>query len=146
MPAASPTQARPASSSDQAGDERGLLDTSIFIAQESGRPLGQLPGQGAISVVTVAELHLGVLMADEPTIRAQRLRTLSSVDALFEPLPVDAGVARLFAELAAEARRQGKRPKIMDTWIAATALAHDLPVYTQDDDFLAIPRVRVVRV
>ncbi len=146
MPAASPPQPRSASSSDQAGDERGLLDTSVFIAQESGRPLGQLPSQGAISVVTVAELHLGVLMADEPTIRAQRLRTLSSVDSLFEPLPVDAAAARMFAELAAEARRQGRRPKIMDTWIAATALAHDLPVYTQDDDFLAIPRVRVIRV
>jgi predicted nucleic acid-binding protein len=68
---------------------RGLLDTSVFIAQESGRPLGTLPQTAAISVVTVAELHLGVLMADEPTIRAQRLRTLSAVQALFEPLSID---------------------------------------------------------
>jgi predicted nucleic acid-binding protein len=55
-------------------------------------------------------------------------------------------VARAFAELVAEARRTGKRPKIMDTWIAATALAHDLPIYTQDDDFLAIPHVQVFRI
>jgi predicted nucleic acid-binding protein len=68
------------------------------------------------------------------------------VEELFEPLPIDTAVARIFAELAAEARRQGKRPKIMDTWIAATAIAHDLPIYTQDDDFLAIPRAHVVRV
>ena len=100
----------------------------------------------AISVITVAELHLGVLMADEPSIRAQRLRTLTSVETLFEPLPIDSEVARTFAELVAEARRQGRRPRIMDTWIAATAVAHDLPVYTQDDDFLTIPRVRIVRV
>ncbi len=126
--------------------DRGLLDTSVFVAEERRRPLGALPETAAISVVTIAELHLGVLMADDPPIRAQRLRTLSAVEGLFEPLLVDATVARAFAELAAEARRQGKRPKIMDTWIAATAVAHGLPVYTQDEDFLAIPQVRVVRV
>ncbi len=85
-------------------------------------------------------------MADNPRVWAIRLRTLSAVQALFEPLPIDATVARAFAEIVAEARRQGKRPKIMDTWVAATAVAHSLPVYTQDDDFLAIPQVQVVRV
>lgn len=126
--------------------ERGLLDTSIFIARERRRPLGLLPDATAVSVITIAELHLGVLMADNPRVRAIRLRTLSAVQALFEPLPIDAIVARAFAEIFAEARRQGKRPKIMDTWVAATAVAHSLPVYTQDDDFLAIPQVQVVRV
>lgn len=129
-----------------ADGERGLLDTSVFIAQESGRSLGQLPARAAISVVTLAELYLGVLMADDPDIRARRLRTFSSVEALFQPLPIDAEVARTFAELVAEARRQGRRAKVMDTWIAATAVANDLPVYTQDADFAAIPRVRVVDV
>ncbi len=126
--------------------DRGLLDTSVFIARESGRPLGLLPLTASISVVTLAELHLGVLMADDPVVRAQRLRTLSAVEGLLEPLPIDATVARAFAELVSEARRQGKRPKIMDTWVAATAVVHDLPVYTQDDDFLAIPRVHIIRV
>ncbi len=56
-----------------------------------------------------------------------------------------AAVARMF-EVVAEARRGGKKPKIMDTWIAATAVTHNLPVYTQDDDFLEIPRVRAIRV
>ncbi len=126
--------------------ERGLLDTSVFVAQETGRPHGVLPAMATISVVTVAELHLGVLLADDPAIRARRLRTLSSIEALFEPLSIDVAVARTFAEIVAEARRHGKRPKIMDTWIAATAVTHNLPVYTQDDDFLAIPRVRVIQV
>lgn len=130
-------------SSSAAVSDRGLLDTSIFIARESDRSLGSLPVAAAISVMTVAELHLGVLMADRPTVRARRLRTLTSVQNLFEPLPVDSEVARVFAELAAEARSTGRRAKIMDTWIAATALAHDLPIYTQDDDFLAIPQIRV---
>lgn len=125
--------------------ERGLLDTSVFIARESGRPLGALPRLAAISVVTVAALQLGVLMADDPAIRARRLRTLNSVGTHFEPLAIDADVARTFAELVAEARRQGRRPKIMDTWIAATAIEHSLPIYTQDDGFATIPRLRVVR-
>jgi predicted nucleic acid-binding protein len=126
--------------------ERGLLDTSVFIARELGRPLGPRPAAAAISVVTVAELHLGVLMAVDAAIREQRLRTLASVEALFEPIPIDADVARTFAGLVAEARQQGRRPKIMDTWIAATAVAHGLTVYTQDDDFLTFPRVHAVRI
>jgi predicted nucleic acid-binding protein len=87
-----------------ASGERGLLDTSIFIARERQRPLGPLPDATAISVITIAELHLGVLMADNPRIRAVRLRTLSAVQALFEPLPIDAAIARTFAEIVAEAR------------------------------------------
>ena len=127
-------------------NDKGLLDTSIFVASEQGRPLRFLPREAAIAVISVAELYLGVLMADDPAVRAQRLRTFSSVEQLFEPLPIDVDVSRMFAEIVAEARRAGKRPKIMDTWIAATALVHDLPVFTRDDDFLAIPRVRAVRV
>lgn len=127
-------------------EERGLLDTSIFIAEETGRPLGPLPRVAAVSVVTIAELHLGVLMATDPTIRARRLHTLTAVRARFLSLPIDDGVARAFAELAAEARRQGRRPNILDTWIAATAVVHGLPVFTQDDDFLAMPGVRIIRI
>ena len=123
--------------------QRGVLDTSVFIAKETGRPLMGLPDTAAVSVVTLAELHLGVLIAQSPAVRARRLRTLTMVQSAFEPLPIDAEVARTFAELVAAARRDGKRPKIMDTWIAATAAAHDLPVYTQDQDFAEIPEVRV---
>jgi len=126
--------------------ERGLLDTSVFIAREAGRPLGELPEAAAISVITVAELHLGVLMARQPAVRSQRLRTLGAALDSFEPLPIDSEVARTFGDLVAEARRRGRRPKIMDTWIAATAVQHDLTVYTQDEDFSLIPAVKVRRV
>jgi len=126
--------------------QRGLLDTTVFIAKETGRPLAELPDAAAVSVITLAELHLGVLMAHGPSVRARRLRTLSMVQNAFEPLPIDSEVARTFAELVAEAWRHGKRPKIMDTWIAATAVAHAIPVYTQDEDFDEIPKVHVHRV
>ena len=125
---------------------RGLLDTSIFVAREQGRSLGGLPDEAAISVVTLAELHIGVLVADEPRIRAQRLRTLSEVERDFDAYPVAEGVARNFAELVADARHKGRKPKIMDALIAATAVTHDLVVYTQDSDFDDLLEVRVVRV
>ncbi len=123
----------------------GLLDTSVFVARESGRPLSSLPDEGRVSVITVAELRIGVLVADDPTIRAQRLRTLSEVEAL-EPVPVDAAAARAFAEIAADSRRRGKRPKILDALIAATALSRAMPVYTQDADFEDMVGVQVIRV
>ena len=123
----------------------GLLDTSVFVARESGRPLASLPDHGRVSVITVAELRIGVLVADDPSIRAQRLRTLTEVEAL-EPLPVDDAAARAFAEIAADSRRRGKRPKILDALIAATARSRAMPVYTQDADFEDMVGVQVVRV
>ena len=123
----------------------GLLDTSVFVARESGRPLASLPDEGRVSVVTVAELRIGVLVADDPAIRAQRLRTLSEVEA-FEPLPIDGSAARAFAEIVADGRQRGKRPKILDALIAATASSRAMPVYTQDADFEDMVGVQVVRV
>jgi predicted nucleic acid-binding protein len=117
----------------------------VFVAREHRRPLAELPAEGLVSVMTVAELRIGVLGASEPSVRAQRMRTLTEVEAL-RSVPVDDGVAREFAEIVAEARRQRQRPKIIDSLIAATARALDVAVYTQDADFDEIPGVRVVRV
>lgn len=125
---------------------RGLLDTSVFIAREQARPLAKLPDEGAISVLTLAELHLGVLLAPDPGVRAQRLKTLALVERSFDPIDVDEHVARAFAELVARARRKGRRPRVIDALIAATAKVHGLTVYTQDKDLERLPGVRVVRV
>lgn len=126
---------------------RGLLDTSVFIADEQGRPLEseQLPDEAAISVVTLAELELGVHLAGSEPVRAARLRTLQMAQSTFVALPVDEAVASAFAELVAIARRESRRPKVQDAWIAATARAAEIAVYTQDTDFdeLAVDVVRV---
>jgi predicted nucleic acid-binding protein len=126
---------------------RGLLDTSVFIADEQARPLAaeRLPEEAAISVVTLAELELGVHLAASDSVRGQRLRTLQAAQSTYVALPVDAVVASAFAELVATARRAGRRPKVQDTWIAATARAHAVAVYTQDSDFdeLSVDVVRV---
>jgi predicted nucleic acid-binding protein len=126
---------------------RGVLDTSVFIADETGRSLTteRLPDEAAVSVVTLAELELGVHMARSEEIRARRLRTLNAVRSTYVGLAIDEHVASSFAALVAAARRAGRRPKVRDTWIAATAHAHDVAVYTQDDDFDALG-VEVVRV
>jgi predicted nucleic acid-binding protein len=126
---------------------RGLLDTSVFIAEEQGRELavGKLPDEAAISVVSLAELELGVHMAASDALRARRLRTLQATQSLYVALPVDEAVASAFAELVSTARRAGRRLKLPDTCIAATARAHGVAVYTQDDDFAELS-VDVVRV
>jgi predicted nucleic acid-binding protein len=126
---------------------RGVLDTSVFIADEAGRELDtdRLPDEAAISVVTLAELELGVRLAASEDVRGRRLRTLRATQATYVALPVDDVVASAFAELVATARRAGRRPKVQDTWIAATARAHAVAVYSQDGDFdhLAVDVVRV---
>lgn len=123
---------------------RGLLDTSVFVGREQGRPIaGELPNEAAVSVMTIAELHLGVLRARDSKTRAQRMRTVAEVEHAFDPLPVDTTVARVFAELVATARSRGKRPGVVDTLIAATAVAHDLPIYSHDRGFAGIARLDV---
>ncbi len=125
---------------------RALADTSVFIAQEDGRRLGALPDDVAVCVVTAAELELGVLRAADAGTRARRLATLSRVRATFELLPLDDGTASLFARLADEQLRAGRKPRVHDTWIAASALQHGAAVVTQDADFEVFADVDVIRV
>ena len=115
---------------------RGLLDTSVFIAGESGRSLEveRLPHEVALSAITVAELHVGVLAARDVDTRARRLTTLEATADL-NVLPVDETVAAAWARLRVHLAEAGRRLNVNDLWIAATALAHDLPVVTQDEDF-----------
>jgi predicted nucleic acid-binding protein len=126
---------------------RGVLDTSVFIAEKQGRDLAaeRLPDEAAISVVTLAELTIGAHLAEAEAVRAQRLRTVQAAQATYAALPVDEAVAAAFAELVATARRNDRRPKVQDTWIAATARAHGASVITQDGDFddLAVDVVRI---
>jgi len=114
---------------------RAIADTSVFVAQESGRALGELPDELAVSVVTAAELELGVLRARDDGSRARRLATLIRVRETFSLLPVDDAVASRFAQLAAREIGAGRKPRRHDTWIAATALRHGVSVVTQDREF-----------
>jgi predicted nucleic acid-binding protein len=125
---------------------QAIADTSVFIAQENGRELGDLPEQIAVSVITAAELELGVLRAADEAVRARRLSTLSRIQATYPLLSIDPETASCFARLASAELSKGRRPRRHDTWIAATAMRHGAAVVTQDADFSAFEDVTVLRV
>ena len=131
-------------------DRPALLDTSVLIAPENGRTLNaaDMPKETALSVVTLAELHAGVLAASDTAVRARRLATLDDA-ARVSVLPIDNSIARIWAELRVRLLEHARRAKVNDLWIAATAAANGLDVVAQDDDFDAIEAVdgpRVIRV
>jgi len=117
----------------------GILDTSVFIASETKRPLraSLIPDEVATTVVTLAELNAGVLAARTAEIRARRLRTLDAV-ADMTALPVDEEAAQLWALLRVHLAETGRRMRVSDLWIAAIAASKHLPLVTQDDDFGAL--------
>ncbi len=117
----------------------GVLDTSVFIANETGRALNEsgIPEAVATTVVTLAELNAGILAAGSAELRARRLATLDAV-ADIVALPVDEDAARVWARLRVHLAETGRRMGINDLWIAAIAVSRGLPVITQDDDFAAL--------
>lgn len=125
----------------------GLVDTSVFIAAESGRAaqLDRLPDQLAISVVTIGELRAGVLAATDVGTRDRRLATLTAALAL-DPIPIDQAVAETWARLRVSLREFGLRMPLNDSWIAATAMMLGVPVVTQDDDYLHAPGLEVIHI
>jgi hypothetical protein len=116
-----------------------LIDTSVLIALESGRPLNAdvLPEYLRVSVITIAELHAGIHAARDTDTRARRMATLDSI-ATLEPLPVDEAAAREWGRMRHRLAETGRRVTVNDLWIAAIAVARGLPVVTQDSDFDAL--------
>jgi predicted nucleic acid-binding protein len=114
---------------------RAILDTSVVIATD----VPPLEGELAISAVTLAELHFGVLIAREQAIGAERLRRLSILHRKFDALPVDEAVADSYGRLAAAVVTVGRQPRArtMDLLIAATAHAHSARLYTRNGGDLA---------
>ena len=126
---------------------RGLADTSVFIAAESGRAarLERLPDRLAISVITIGELRAGVLAAADVGTRDRRLATLTNALAL-DPVPIDQAVAETWARLRVSLRDFGLRMAVNDSWIAATAMTLGIPVVTQDDGYLHAPGLEVIHI
>ncbi len=127
--------------------ERGLADTSVFIARGSGRSIDveAMPDRLAVSVITIGELRAGVLAATDAVTRDRRLDTLTAA-LLLEPIGVDVAVANAWARLRVVLRDAGLRMPLNDSWIAATAMALDVPVVTQDDDFPTLAELTVIHV
>lgn len=120
----------------------GILDTSVFIASETDRQLNTsaIPDEVATTVITLAELNAGVLVAQTAEVRAGRMRTLDAISDMIA-LSVDEEAARLWALLRVHLAETGRRARINDLWIAAIAASKHLPVVTQDEDFDALEDV-----
>ncbi|HWM55961.1 MAG TPA: PIN domain-containing protein [Solirubrobacterales bacterium] len=117
----------------------GLIDTSVLVAVEKGRPLRDegLPERSAISIVTVAELRAGVLAAPDIESRDRRIVTLEGVRGA-TILPIEGKVARAWAAMRAYLAASERSVSVNDIWIAATAATHELPVITQDRDYYVL--------
>jgi len=128
---------------------RGLLDTSTLLLLGRIRDTDALPEEPLISVVTLAELSVGPLVATSDRERAARQAHLQQAESDFDPLVFDVDAARRFGQVTASLRRAGRKPtaRSFDAMIAATALAHDLPVHTcNPGDFAGIDDLDVVKV
>ncbi len=127
--------------------QRALADTSVFIGLESERfDASQFANfEWGISVVTLGELRLGVLQARGPEAASRRLSTYQLAQR-FEALPVDESVADAWALLVSRLREAGLKVPINDAWIAATAIAHDIPIVTQDADYDLMPDAEVIKI
>lgn len=125
---------------------KALLDTSVLIATD----VPALDGELAISAVSLAELHFGVMVTADDATRAERLRRLTMLQRSFDALPVDDAVATSYGRLAAAVAHAGRQPRsrAFDLLIAATAHAHEARLYTRNaadlgglDDLLEIVAV-----
>ncbi|WP_109471111.1 PIN domain-containing protein [Ornithinimicrobium cavernae] len=108
---------------------RVILDTSVLIGEHA-------PGDvdAAISVVSLTELHFGVLVATDPDERARRTDRLAVVEATFDALPITSEVARAWGRLAAAVTQRGGNPRRrqIDLAIAATAAVENVPLLTHN--------------
>lgn len=128
--------------------ERGVVDTNIVILLRH-LDSSHLPVRPAVSTVTLAELSVGPLIASDADERARRQGHLQQAEADFEPLAFGVAAARSFAVVAADMRHAGRKAsaRSFDAMIAATAMAHRLPLFTANpDDFARIDGLEVVRV
>jgi hypothetical protein len=94
-----------------------------------------LPEEIAVSAITMAELAAGPHATTDPAERARRQDRLQRAEATFEPLSVDTAVVRAYGRVYAAVGAAGRKARgrhAVDLFIAATAVAAGLPLYTRN--------------
>ena len=126
---------------------RALADTSVFVGLEAERfDADQFADfEWGISAITLGELRLGVLQAADPEAASRRLSTYQLAQR-FEALTVDEPVADSWTLLVSRLRAAGRKAPLNDSWIAATAIAHRIPIVTQDADYDFMPDIEVIKI
>ena len=125
---------------------RAIADTSVFIGLEAARfdAARFADFEWGISAITLGELRLGVLQAQTQEAASRRLSTYQLAQR-FEALPVDGAVSDVWTLLVSRLRAAGRKVPINESWIAATAIAHRVPIVTQDADYDTMPDVEVIQ-
>jgi toxin FitB len=86
----------------------------------------------AIDAVVAGEIALGILSLPSGRKRTRLQRWFEAVVQTIECLPWDATVSRRWAQLIVDVRAGGHTLPVLDSMIAATALAHDLTIATRN--------------
>jgi predicted nucleic acid-binding protein len=126
---------------------RALADTSVFVGLQAARfdATRFANFEWGISAITLGELRLGVLQANGPEAAARRLSTYQLAQR-FEALAIDEPVSDAWALLVSQLRAAGRKVPVNDSWIAATAIAHGIPIGSQDADYDLMPGISVIKI
>lgn len=125
-----------------------MLDTSVLIIAEKKKidfEIWQEYGEAYISAITVSELLVGVHRANNEERRIKRSAFVEHVIKSIASLPFREEEARIHAQLLSHLLEKGNTIGAHDLIIAATAIANDHAVLTNNEsDFNRVPGLKVL--
>jgi tRNA(fMet)-specific endonuclease VapC len=119
-----------------------ILDTNALSAMADGdpllRPILESAAEIAIPAIVLGEYRYGIRQSRN---RVRYERWLADLIADCRVLTVDPTTAERYAEIRAELKSKGHPIPANDSWIAALARQHRLPLLSRDQHFDAVEKV-----
>ncbi len=116
---------------------RYLVDANVLSEATKPAPdqrvvdwLGRNEPALAVDPVILGEIRFGILLLPRGRRRSRLERWFEDGIQRFQCIPWEASTGLRWAELLARLRAEGRAMPVKDSFIAATALAHDLAVAT----------------